>query len=114
MALDYARTRATGNVHYIEADYLVDALPDDFDVATLIYFDFCALAPGDRARLLGRIHDLLEPGGTKSVPDGTEGADMAFDLSAETLARTGENPDSGDFRHRCIRGIQLQLLGKNR
>ena len=46
-----------------EADYLVDALPDDFDVATLIYYDFCALAPGDRARLLGRIHDLLEPGG---------------------------------------------------
>jgi len=63
VALDYARTRATGNVHYIEADYLVDALPDDFDVATLIYYDFCALAPGDRARLLGRIHDLLEPGG---------------------------------------------------
>jgi len=63
VALDYARTRATGNVHYIEADYLTDTLPDDFDIATLIYYDFCALAPGDRARLLGRIHDLLEPGG---------------------------------------------------
>jgi SAM-dependent methyltransferase len=63
VALDYARSQATGNVHYLEADYLNDTLPDGFDIATLIYYDFCALAPGDRARLLGRVHDLLEPGG---------------------------------------------------
>jgi SAM-dependent methyltransferase len=63
VALEYARTRSTDGVRYLEADYLADALPGGFDVATLIYYDFCALGPDDRARLLGRIHGLLEPGG---------------------------------------------------
>ena len=63
VALDYARTRSTEGVRYLEADYLADELPCGFDVATLIYYDFCALGPMDRARLLRRIHGLLVPGG---------------------------------------------------
>ncbi|MEJ2383731.1 MAG: class I SAM-dependent methyltransferase [Xanthomonadales bacterium] len=63
VALDYARTRCMDHVRYLEADYLVDELPGGFDVATLVYYDFCALGPDDRARLLGRIRDLLAPGG---------------------------------------------------
>jgi SAM-dependent methyltransferase len=63
VALDYARSRPTRGVSYLQADYLADDLPGGFDLATLIYYDYCALAPADRARLLGRIHDLLRPGG---------------------------------------------------
>jgi len=79
VALDYARTRATTGERYLEADYLDDALPGGFDVATLIYYDFCALGPGDRARLLGRIHDLLEPGGLLALDLAGPGAFDAVD-----------------------------------
>ena len=62
-SLDYARSRDMQNVEYIKADYLEDELPDGFDIAVLIYYDFCAMAPDKRSRLLQRIHDMLNPGG---------------------------------------------------
>jgi len=62
-SLDYARSRNMERVEYLEADYLEDELPGGFDLAALIYFDYCALAPERRSRLLGRIRDLLVPGG---------------------------------------------------
>ena len=62
-SLEYARSRDTQNIEYIEADYLEDELPGGFDIAVLIYYDFCAMAPDRRARLLQRIHSLLKPGG---------------------------------------------------
>lgn len=48
---------------YRVADYLTDELPGDFDVVTLIYYDYCALSPVDRCALLRRIRTMLNPGG---------------------------------------------------
>lgn len=62
-SLEYARGRDTENIEYIEADYLRDPLPGHFDVAVLIYYDYCAMAPQQRTLLLSRIHGLLNPGG---------------------------------------------------
>lgn len=62
-SIDYARTRDMHNVDYLVADYLEDDLPTGFDIAVLIYCDYCVLSPDNRLRLLGRIRDLLRPGG---------------------------------------------------
>jgi SAM-dependent methyltransferase len=82
VSLDYAKTRSMDGVRYLQADYLADELPRGFDVATLIYYDFCALAPDDRARLLGRVHELLEPGGLFVLDLAGPGA---FDAVAEGI-----------------------------
>ncbi|MBT8055522.1 MAG: methyltransferase domain-containing protein [Xanthomonadales bacterium] len=62
-SLEYARGQNPDGIDYLLADYLNDPLPDGFEVATLIYYDYCAMAPVDRHRLLNRIHALLAPGG---------------------------------------------------
>jgi len=65
-SLEYARLKAVENMQsipYLEADYLSDELPDDFDIVTLIYTDYSVLSPSQRARLLGRIGKMLKPGG---------------------------------------------------
>ena len=62
-SLEYARNRDTQNIEYIEADYLEDDLPGGFDIAVLIYYDYCAMAPENRSRLLQKIHGMLKPGG---------------------------------------------------
>ncbi len=66
-SLDYAKKQAanTGrDIRYVHADYLRDPLPADFDLVTLIYHDYCALSPEQRAQLLTRIHAMLVPGGS--------------------------------------------------
>lgn len=66
-SLEYAARQARNDGHeitYIEADYLEDELPTGFDIVTLIYTDYCVLSPGQRAALLGRIHGMLNPGGS--------------------------------------------------
>ncbi|MEE4216474.1 MAG: class I SAM-dependent methyltransferase [Xanthomonadales bacterium] len=62
-SLEYARSRDMRNMEYIEADYLEDDLPGGFDIAVLIYYDFCAMAPDKRNRLLQKIRVMLNPGG---------------------------------------------------
>ena len=62
-SLEYARSRDMQNMEYIKADYLEDDLPGGFDIAVLIYYDFCAMAPDNRSRLLQKIHSMLNPGG---------------------------------------------------
>ncbi len=62
-SLEYARSRDTQNIEYIEADYLEDDLPQGFDIAVLIYYDYCAMAPENRNRLLQKIHSMLKPDG---------------------------------------------------
>ena len=62
-SLQYARSRDMHNLEYIEADYLENELPGGYDVAVMIYYDFCALAPDKRQHLLGRIHSMLAEGG---------------------------------------------------
>lgn len=63
VSLDYARSREMTNVEYLQADYLADPLPQGFDVAVMIYYDYCAMAPQQRSLLLSRIRELLHPGG---------------------------------------------------
>jgi len=62
-SLEYARAHSKHRVSYLEADYLSDMLPAEFEVVTLIYHDFCALSPDQRKTLLGRIRKMLSPGG---------------------------------------------------
>jgi SAM-dependent methyltransferase len=47
------------SLEYREADYLRDPLPREQDVVILVYGDYCALSPDLRARLLGRVHEML-------------------------------------------------------
>lgn len=61
-SLDYAKTQAKQPIRYLEADYLSDDLPAEFDIVTLIYYDLCALSPTQRTNLLGRIRQMLNPG----------------------------------------------------
>jgi SAM-dependent methyltransferase len=65
-SLAYARLKAAEeqqSILYLEADYLADDLPSGFDIVTLIYTDFSVLSPDQRATLLGRIRNMLNPGG---------------------------------------------------
>jgi SAM-dependent methyltransferase len=62
-SLDYAESQDAQTIRYIEADYLSDDLPTGFDVITLIYTDLCALSPTQRQKLLGRMREMLNPGG---------------------------------------------------
>lgn len=62
-SLEYARSRDSQSISYLEADYLQDDLPGGFDIVVLIYFDYCAVSPELRTALLGKIHQMLNPGG---------------------------------------------------
>jgi SAM-dependent methyltransferase len=65
-SLEYARRKASEEdlpITYLQADYLEDELPTGFDIVTLIYTDFCVLSPAQRAILLGRVREMLNPGG---------------------------------------------------
>jgi SAM-dependent methyltransferase len=65
-SLEYARLKAgeeKQSIRYLEADYLSDELPVGFDIVTLIYTDYSVLSLSQRARLLGRIRKMLNPGG---------------------------------------------------
>jgi SAM-dependent methyltransferase len=62
-SLDYATEHSDKYIRYIQADYLSDDLPSGFDVITLIYTDLCVLSPNQRAILLNRIKQMLNPNG---------------------------------------------------
>lgn len=62
-ALEHAQKATSDDIRYIKADYLDDTLPKGFDLVTLIYTDLCALSPNQRAILLGKMHEMLNPGG---------------------------------------------------
>ena len=48
---------------YILQDYLTMDFDSEFDMITLIYFDYGALIPSERKELLPRIYKALKPGG---------------------------------------------------
>ncbi len=62
-AIEYARENTDKSIRYLHADYLNDELPVGFDIITLIYMDLCVLSPEQRATLLGRMREMLNPGG---------------------------------------------------
>jgi 2-polyprenyl-3-methyl-5-hydroxy-6-metoxy-1,4-benzoquinol methylase len=51
------------NVDFKQMNYLQLASKDEYDVATLIFYDFCVLNPDEQVQLLRRINQALKPGG---------------------------------------------------
>lgn len=62
-SIQYATNHAPRDARFIEADYVVDDLPTGFDIVTLIYTDYCVLAPQQRARVLSNVAGMLNEGG---------------------------------------------------
>lgn len=54
---------STASPTYVVGDYLEVEVPGDFDVVLLAMYDYCALGPDQRRRLLDRIHAWLRPDG---------------------------------------------------
>lgn len=50
-------------IDYRMANYLEDELPEGQDLVIMIYGDYCAMGPEQRARLLRRVRATLAPGG---------------------------------------------------
>jgi 2-polyprenyl-3-methyl-5-hydroxy-6-metoxy-1,4-benzoquinol methylase len=61
-AIEYALMHGL-NVNYRCQDYLTLAAQTQYDAVLLIYGDFCTFAPVQRAHLLHRVHQALQPGG---------------------------------------------------
>lgn len=51
------------NTDFITMNYLDLDYKETFDIATLIFYDFCVLSTRDQNRLLSNIHRALRPGG---------------------------------------------------
>ncbi|MHC3994294.1 class I SAM-dependent methyltransferase [Thiomicrolovo sp. ZZH C-3] len=62
-SLAYAKAH-TPEVDYVLGNYLDYESSIRFDLITMIMCDFCALSPGQRARLLQKFHTLLADGGS--------------------------------------------------
>ena len=65
-SLNYAQKVATDkglNVNYVQADYLEFETDEKFDLIIMIMCDFCALSPGQRAKLIFKFKALLNSGG---------------------------------------------------
>ena len=75
-------------VDHVQADYLEFTTEQRFDLVTMIMCDFAVLSPDRRARLLGKFHSRLNPGGAVLLDVGArpgfaireEGASYAFNL----------------------------------
>ena len=82
-SIEYAKQQARSKnlgISYLVSDYVEDPLPESFDVASLVYFDYCALAPEARKALLDKIFATLNREGF-----------FVFDvLSASAFARKEE------------------------
>jgi SAM-dependent methyltransferase len=63
-SIEYALKHTTQKIVYHQADYLCDELPNGFDIITLIYTDLCVLSPQQRGLLLGKMKNMLNPGGS--------------------------------------------------
>ena len=65
-SIAYAREvaeKSGSRVDYVCGNYLDLAYAGDFDLAILIYLDFCVLKPEERKIVLENIHAALKPGG---------------------------------------------------
>lgn len=65
-SIEYARNSAKGKnlpIQYHFQDYLTLNFTAQFDIVTLIYYDFGVLSPQDRTILLEKIFTALKPGG---------------------------------------------------
>ncbi|MDC7125462.1 MAG: class I SAM-dependent methyltransferase [Spirochaetales bacterium] len=65
-SIEYAKNAASKEgrkINYIQGNYLEADTPAGFDLATMIYCDYCALSPAQRKRLLGRMNNILKADG---------------------------------------------------
>jgi SAM-dependent methyltransferase len=65
-SIEYARNSAQEKsllITYYCQNFLTLDFKEQFDIATLIYFDFCTLPTSDRATTLKNIYEALRPGG---------------------------------------------------
>ncbi len=65
-SLNYARKQAEQDgleIDYHEADYLDLQIDGQFDLVTLVMYDFCALSPMQRSAMLERFGRILSPEG---------------------------------------------------
>jgi ubiquinone/menaquinone biosynthesis C-methylase UbiE len=65
-SIQYARQQAKEkkqNIEYRNMNYLNLDYENEFDLAILIYLDFCVLLPEERFKILRNIHRALKPGG---------------------------------------------------
>ncbi len=60
---EQSAARQGRQIAYTVGNYLSIAYEEAFDVVTLIYCDFCVLAPSYRNRLLKKVYRALRPGG---------------------------------------------------
>ncbi|MDO5496053.1 MAG: class I SAM-dependent methyltransferase [bacterium] len=93
-SLEHARTAATSEdlpIHLIRGSYLDTDLGTGHHAALLIFEEYSALSPSQRALLLGRVREALRPGGT-FLSDVT--AAPRFDDDATPFRR--ESPNLGD------------------
>lgn len=66
-SLEYARERAAERglrIDYIHQDYLEFHSEEKFDLALMIFCDYCALSPAQRRMLLGTFRSVLKPNGS--------------------------------------------------
>ena len=65
-SIDYAKKTAAEKklpISYYHQNFLTMDFTEQFDLVTLIYFDFCVNSTEDRAKTLKNIHAALKPGG---------------------------------------------------
>jgi len=65
-SIDHAKDSAFENsvkVEYAVANYLLDPLPADQDLITMIYCDLCPLSPDQRQVVLKKVRESLKPSG---------------------------------------------------
>lgn len=65
-SINYALEKVTSiykNTDFIHMNYLDLDYKDTFDIATLIFYDFCVLSTNNQNILLSNIHRALRPGG---------------------------------------------------
>lgn len=66
-SIQYAREIALQeglSIRYVNQNYLEFDTDERFHLVMMIMCDFCALSPTQRAAMLGKLHTLLEPGGS--------------------------------------------------
>ena len=93
-SIDYAREQTRKNrseIRYLCRNYLELDFLEEFDLAVLIYLDFCVLRPAERTKLLETVRRALKPGGvllwdgvnsrnldSKILPESWEASDTGF------------------------------------
>jgi SAM-dependent methyltransferase len=64
------------NIRFIKSNYLDLDYDNSFDIATLIYYDFCVLSDDEQRILLSKTHKALKPGGFFILDVITENMDI--------------------------------------